>query len=1087
MANSSGRHALPGAARADAGKSYAAAAEAMRQVNVRKRDRSPLVHGDAKRVRRTTDGNEVDDFDGGKIDVDEMSDRYINYDTDNDSNKDIKEDNINSSYIGNTSSSSNNSSNTNTNSNTSNNSNNNDNSNNNNADPPNNVRLICDFCKNHPHGREMHKLNPCNWLSIGGKYILECQNCADHRFSDNPSHICCIGRRKHARQIYASQHPLEYPKDFVCENCKKNSWGNTCDADPILGLSCTSCVTAKPQPEERAKHDIQQQNKASADQQSKIMYECNVCKVGDRELAPKPNLRQGFPKWFRHACDICKNRGKKKNGFRCSWLDSRENWDKPCSRCNELKMLCMSSGKPIDKPSVPEASDKWSTSHSLLAGWAECRGGSPYRQGCRACLDGETHHCRALASEIEYSCSMCWETGIVCWDTKNPELGNYFPLFDFSRVGLGNLCTFSKCTRCKESGRNCDRQRPCDSCVMETKGNDGRDGDGNGGGGSDQVGSCGCDDVNDGYNCIKRLDESPGPIYYLALGYGGRGVDDVKDGSKMEHWIGPLLPLYAIDKKPPTKAEKMVLSQEKKRKMEQLTNDLRDAQTVSIKEAVATNDVDADKASIAESAAEHTEKQTTPERKRTIVQKKPEENRKRTAPKPPAPKTENKMTLTSIAQDMRRALLPPCRPPLATDPLPNTHVDDPGHVDRVEEGSVSIIRVQDKRVDQLSAEDLAAMVQAKWHGGPLAAYPPNKHPKYAEVMRLGRQAVEDLRAGRKPVLICEKRRRSRASVRREERRAGHRQNDGDSFNVDAGLDFDFGVDSDLELLGAEWPASLDETAVSGEGSGGSDGEGDDGNEAVFGSENMVEGSQMFLQQTQHHHHHHHHHHHQQHPPSQLVGHPSNRLTSTPSHQHQNHPCSCFTDESFNGNHHHQPHHSQGSTTEQWTPHLQGSISAMTLPSINWGQNTWQHSGPSPLHISNYPQQLPGSNAAQAPLPMALPDPQLGLDTINPLDMHASYPAISRPGPPLSIPSLCLPDTLQPTLPFMGYHATLPSSSQPSLPPITAPFSAFNRAELAMMYDFQNPSNNPKTTDSKTEVKEADMQPPLWMIPSVWRG
>ncbi|KAG5913486.1 hypothetical protein E4U42_001116, partial [Claviceps africana] len=115
-------------------------------------------------------------------------------------------------------------------------------------------RLICDFCKNHPQGRVMHEIRPCNWTSIGGKYVLECQNCADHRFGDNPGHVCCIGRRKQARQIYATQHPLEYPRDFVCENCKTNNYGNTCDADPILGLSCTSCVTAKPLPADKAKH-----------------------------------------------------------------------------------------------------------------------------------------------------------------------------------------------------------------------------------------------------------------------------------------------------------------------------------------------------------------------------------------------------------------------------------------------------------------------------------------------------------------------------------------------------------------------------------------------------------------------------------------------------------------------------------------------------------------------------------------------------------------------------------------------------------------------------------------------------------------
>lgn len=237
-----------------------------------------------------------------------------------------------------------------------------------------------------------------------------------------------------------------------------------------------------------------------------------------------------------------------------------------CDRCKALKMVCMSSGWPVQDPTPPDPPDKWSTSHSLLSGWAECRGGSPYRRGCKSCLDGTTHHCRALAREIDYSCSLCWEMGIVCWDAGQPDKS--FPLYDFSRVGMGNMCTFSKCKRCKELGRNCDRQRPCDSCVGEQTAVVDEQGN--------AVSTC-CDDKKDGYNCIERLAHAPGPIYYLALGYGAGGVDDVKDGSRMEHWIGPLFPLYAIDRKPPTEDQKKATSAEKKEKTRKLTDQIREA------------------------------------------------------------------------------------------------------------------------------------------------------------------------------------------------------------------------------------------------------------------------------------------------------------------------------------------------------------------------------------------------------------------------------------------------------------------------------------------------------------------------------
>lgn len=44
-----------------------------------------------------------------------------------------------------------------------------------------------------------------------------------------------------------------------------------------------------------------------------------------------------------------------------------------------------------------------------------------------------------------------------------------------------------------------------------------------------------------------RLPEGQaGELYYLALGYDGRGVNYPKDGTSLSHWIGPLAPAYGI-------------------------------------------------------------------------------------------------------------------------------------------------------------------------------------------------------------------------------------------------------------------------------------------------------------------------------------------------------------------------------------------------------------------------------------------------------------------------------------------------------------------------------------------------------------
>ncbi|KAG6324831.1 hypothetical protein E4U22_007889 [Claviceps purpurea] len=879
-------------------------------------------------------------------------------------------------------------------------------------EPQTNKTLICDFCKNHPHGQYMHLRRPCDWTSVGGKYVLECQNCADYRFEYGVQHVCCVGRKKQTWRIYATRQPLEYPRGLACDNCRQAGYANTCDADPYLGLSCTSCVTAKPSPAEKAKHALQEQEIVSGRKFTsgfhRPVHECNTCRVGDRVLEHKPNLRQGFPRWFRHACDICRNRGKKKNDFRCSWLDSRANWDKACSRCTEKNMMCMSSGQPVDKLQVPVPSDRWATSHSLLAGWAECRGGSPYRQGCRTCLDGTTHHCRALASEIEYSCAMCWEMGIVCWDTKNPAQGKSFPIFDFSRVGLGNLCTFSKCTRCKDTGRNCDRQRPCDSCVSEA---------------NDTGDACCCDDVKDGYNCVGRLQEAPGPIYYLALGYGSEGVNDVKDGSKMEHWIGPAFPLYGIDKKPPTEDEKRALAHGKALRMELLAKDLRettDAASRTREEAIRHEVAGDEYLSDADAAS------TKPVgRKRKATSE---------AQRATAIKSENKMTLASIAHDMRKALLPPGQPPLGTDSLPNVGPSDP----RVHG---LIRRVQDKRIDQLSAAELAAMISAKWPGGPLAAYPPNRHAQYAETVDQGKRAVQDLRAGKKPSTTHREPKRRRGPGKRERARpagpklAANRYGRGNRLGCSQRGDVNVNVDLNLRLsleipVDVKWQGTFDEEAETGGLASGVD-------QTVFGSDAFwTENRPM-------------------HPPphnvhqfqgtfDDLDGRQGREMFGSQSFLNQDDPVQYLAGDSFlderrasyllaprfgQADHYSQPSFYDHASNNQEGCSQPTQASAMEASSSRWSNHhqnrysPWAPSDPTALGIRNY--QLPSSHPAQVLASMTCYEHHPGVSTVHPLDLHRhGTTEVWQPsGPGL------LPDSRQPMWSFLGYPTAASSSAQ----------------------------------------------------------
>ncbi|GAO16812.1 hypothetical protein UVI_02053520 [Ustilaginoidea virens] len=561
-----------------------------------------------------------------------------------------------------------------------------------------------------------HAKRPCDRTSLKDKYFLECQNCSDFRFlTGDTSHKCQTDRKQDAWQRYSTHHPAEYPVNFYCSNCESKGWQNTCDADPFLNLKCSSCVTgcqggarasasasasASATTTAKGKGKGKGKGKARAgpglkppDDDGDDGYgDGEDCEFKDRrgipcfvhgiEMGPKPNLRQGFPRWFRQACDICKNLNKKSIANGCSWLKNRLAWDVPCDRCRERSMACMRSGLLVLPPGavvVVVLPDLWCSSHKLNEGWAECRGSSPYRKNCVACVEGK-HHCRAMAQQIEYSCAMCFQMGIVCRDVTDPD--KFYPLLDLSRVGIGNFCAFSKCRNCREAGRNCDRQRPCDSCVAH--------------------GDLDCCSLKDSFNCIKRLDTPPGPVYYLALGYGAEGVDDEKDGSQLEHWIGPLFALYAIDGKPPGRVRKNKAA----------------AGGSSSGMGYVLGEVDDDGTGIIEGAG--AEAEAAGADKAPAAAARPSKGQAKSAPAPqyvPRPML-NKMTLSSAAEAMRTQLLPPGPPPLATDPV-----------------------FGGRRIDQLSVDDLRQWIRLKWKD----AYPPNQHPKWNFTVGGAKEALENAR------------------------------------------------------------------------------------------------------------------------------------------------------------------------------------------------------------------------------------------------------------------------------------------------------------------------------------------------------
>lgn len=386
------------------------------------------------------------------------------------------------------------------------------------------ILRLCPFCRDHPEGQRMARERPCNVEMVDG-FVMECQNCADYRFSSaDPDHKCLCSPDEQETQVfrrYATNQPVEFPEGSICTPCSHLPSSQRCDVDPYLQLQCTNCSGS---------------NKKNC--QSCYLKLPNSQNLGWDPETPKlmddkPSLRKGKDKWFRHECDICSNHGAETSTVRpCSWLRTKEN-TAACERCTAGKMSCMASGILVAHPAVLDLPTAWTTSSKLDGGWVDLRG-SPnvYRKQCASCAK-QKRHCRVSAKHIDYACNWCWQTGMTCQDKDDPN--RFYPLFNISRVGIGNFCPFSRCTRCEETGRNCDRQRPCDSCVHNNEDDK-----------CDKWLKLGDDRT---LNCldgrVKPGRQPAGILYYLSLGYGPGGVNDVKDGTKIEHWVGPPFPRYA--------------------------------------------------------------------------------------------------------------------------------------------------------------------------------------------------------------------------------------------------------------------------------------------------------------------------------------------------------------------------------------------------------------------------------------------------------------------------------------------------------------------------------------------------------------
>lgn len=356
----------------------------------------------------------------------------------------------------------------------------------------------CEFCYRDPIGKEMCKQRYCDYTKGWKGNFIECSNCADYR-SQNPGsgHRCKPPQINNVWRKYGVADLMDY-RPPTCDQCLNTKMVNQCNVDSTLGYGCTL-------------------TKACRD---------GKCTVNGQEMEARPNSRIDAARWIRAECHVCQNKTKKGATAGCSWLRDRSTWDQACSYCQTNNLTCLSGGRVVANPQRLTLPRTWAVNLQVFEkGFVECRRTNPERRYCKRCWEDDHEHCRADASSYSYSCNRCTQMGVDCIDAGDDTS---YPLFDLARVGIGGFMPFVECKCCREAGRNCDLQRPCDSCVKH----------------GDE-----CDDwVGDtAKHCIKgRLDPPPGPLYYLALGYGAGGVDEPKDGSAIEHWVGPATSIYGI-------------------------------------------------------------------------------------------------------------------------------------------------------------------------------------------------------------------------------------------------------------------------------------------------------------------------------------------------------------------------------------------------------------------------------------------------------------------------------------------------------------------------------------------------------------
>lgn len=378
----------------------------------------------------------------------------------------------------------------------------------------------CDHCRARPNENQGCDVDLANQI--------ECHRCTRHRALVDPNHICKVLGREHWQKRFANSRP-SYPitetSSSVCVRCKAHQGSGRvalCDIDDRVKIGCTPCKN------DRALCRVYDEQKVSGekpdvDQPAEVMW--------NRPVPGDGTVPAGRRPWWRQMCQGCQP-GKTKP---CSWIRDFRLREYKCTSCVEKNIPCV---------------DPWTAAtYDTPYTWAPGDGdkivydkGTKLREGRHRCTNCVTNQamCRSLTDEEEFACVRCTSWGLVCQMPGNGSRhpSRQLPWIDRKRIGWsgwtkstanGKGMKFRGCLRCRENGYKCDRKRPCDTCV-----NDRAEAD--------------CDSWVMNRELVRRkgTDGVEQPEYYMALGYGPKGINDDRMLCLEANLLGPDRPRYAV-------------------------------------------------------------------------------------------------------------------------------------------------------------------------------------------------------------------------------------------------------------------------------------------------------------------------------------------------------------------------------------------------------------------------------------------------------------------------------------------------------------------------------------------------------------